>query len=198
MKKNQPKWRDEKIAVKELSLWDENARFPEEYFNKQETELIEYFLRKKDFKIEQFAREVVKEFDLPQLEKIVVLKLKDRKIVLEGNRRVTVYKLLINPSLANGNANALKVFEELSRSIKFPNSFKLEATVTTNKDEGLRFVDRKHNRGNNEVSWGEPERRNFAVRRSHGKNKDLLRVELANTVKKLKLPDIIKEAVLGI
>lgn len=197
MKKSQSKWKDEQIAIKELSLWDENARFPEEYFNKQEIELIEYFLKKKDFKIEQFAREVVKEFDLPQLEKIVVLKLKDRKIVLEGNRRVTVYKLLIDPSLANGNTNALKVFEELNRSIKLPKNFKLEATVTTNKDEGLRFVDRKHNRGNNEVGWGEPERRNFAVRRSHGKNKDLLRVELANAVKKLKLPDIVKEAVLG-
>ncbi|MEX2405643.1 MAG: hypothetical protein WD579_03520 [Candidatus Paceibacterota bacterium] len=196
MKKNKPIWITEDIAIKDLSLWDENARFPQEYFSKEEPELIEYFLKKKDFKIEQFAREVVKEFDLPQLERIVVLKLNGKKIVLEGNRRLTVYKLLMNPALT-GNGNAQKFFDELSRTVKIPKSFSLQANVTTIKDEGLRFVDRKHNRGNNEVGWGEPERRNFAVRRSHGKGKDLLRVELANAVKKLDLPDIIKEEVLG-
>lgn len=196
MKKEQPKWILENLAIKELSLWDENARFPQEYFSKDEPELIEYFLKKKDFKIEQFAREVVKEFDLPQLERIVVLKLNGKRIVLEGNRRITVYKLLLNPALTE-NAGARKLFEELSRSIKIPKGFSLEANTTTLKDEGLRFVDRKHNRGNNEVGWGEPERRNFAVRRSHGKTKDVLRVELANAVKKLDLPDIIKEEVLG-
>jgi hypothetical protein len=196
MKKTKPVWTVENIPIKELSLWDENARFPQEYFSKDEPELIEYFLKKKDFKIEQFAREVAKEFDLPQLERIVVLKLNGKKIVLEGNRRLTAYKLLMNPALTN-NGTARKLFEELSRAVKIPKGFSLQANVTTTKDEGLRFVDRKHNRGNNEVNWGEPERRNFAVRRSRGKGKDVLRVELANAVKKLSLPDIIKEEVLG-
>ena len=66
------KWNKKEIAIKNLALWDENPRFPEEYFSKSESELIEYFLRKKEFKIESFAKEVAKEFDLPQLEKIVV------------------------------------------------------------------------------------------------------------------------------
>lgn len=184
------------MAIEELSLWDENARFSEEYFNKQEPELIEYFLKKKDFKLEAFAKEIFKEFDLPQLEKLVVLRLNGRLIVLEGNRRLTIYKLLTNPALAK-NAEARKIFDELSKGIKIPKPFYLEAVVTSIKEEGLRFVDRKHNRGNNEVGWGEPERRNFAIRRSHGKSKDVLRVELANAVKKLALPEAIKEAVLS-
>ncbi len=193
---NTKKWKITKIAIKDLSLWDENPRFPEEYFSKSEGELVNHFLSKKTFKIESFAKEIANEFDLPQLEKIVVLQLCGRNIVLEGNRRLVVYKLLLKPSLITNQA-LRRLFEELNRQTRIGDMYKLEANVTTIKEEGLRFVDRKHNRGNNEVGWGEPERRNFAIRRSHGKSKDVLRVELANAVKKLNLPDVIKEAVLS-
>lgn len=74
------------ISIKNLSLWDENARFPDKYFNKTEKELIE-FVFKKDFKLAELAEEVVSEFDLPQLEKLVVYELNGKNIVLEGNRR---------------------------------------------------------------------------------------------------------------
>jgi hypothetical protein len=196
MNKEKSKWKKKDLTVRGLSLWDENPRFPEEYFTKSEPELIEYFLRKKEFKIESFAKEVAKEFDLPQLEKIVVFQYKGKNIVLEGNRRLIIYKLLLNPSLTN-DQSLRNLFENLQKQTRIKKSFKLEANVTSVKDEGLRFVDRKHNRGNNEVGWGEPERRNFATRRSHGKGKDVLRVELANAVKKLSLPDALKEAVLS-
>lgn len=190
------KWKKKNLAIKSLSLWDENARFSEEYFNKTEDELIEYFLSRKDLKVGDLAKEIADEFDLPQLEKIVVLEMKGKNIVLEGNRRLAAYKLLVNPSLTK-HTDLKKNFEEQKRRISINGNFTLEANVTTNKDEGLRFVDRKHNKGNNEIGWGEPERRNFAIRRSHGKAKDVLRVELANAVKKLSLPDAIKEAILG-
>ena len=42
-------WSEEEVPLKELFLWDENARFPDKYFNKTERELIEYFLSKKNF-----------------------------------------------------------------------------------------------------------------------------------------------------
>lgn len=191
-------WLEKPLSIKDLTLWDENARFPEEYFNQDEVELVRFFLKKeKDFKIESLAREIVKDFDLPQLEKIVVLSIKGKNVALEGNRRLTVYKLLNNPDLAKDFPNTHKLFRELSKSVKISPAYKLQAIVTKSKDEGLRFVDRKHNRGNNEVGWGEPERRNFAVRRSHGNNKDVLRVALASAVKKLDLPESIKEEVLG-
>ncbi len=96
---NMKKWKKEEITIKDLSLWDENPRFPQEYFSKSEEELIEYFLAKKELKIPDFAKEVANDFDLPQLEKIVVLELNGKKIVLEGNRRITTYKLLANPGL---------------------------------------------------------------------------------------------------
>jgi hypothetical protein len=196
MSNQRSKWNKRNIAIKDLSLWDGNARFPEEYFSKKESELIEYFLKRKDLKVVNLAKEIASEFDLPQLEKVVVLELDGKNIVIEGNRRLTAYKILIRPSIIKNN-EIRKSLEELKRKIFINEDFVLEAITTTDKEEGLRFVDRKHNKGNNEVGWGEPERRNFAIRRSNGKVRDVVRVELANAVKKINLPDSIKEAVLG-
>ena len=61
------KWKKGEFAIKDLSLWDENPRFPQEYFNKSEDDLVEYFLARKELKIPDFATEVVNDFDLPQL-----------------------------------------------------------------------------------------------------------------------------------
>ena len=67
------KIKSKKLLLKELTLWDENPRFPDKYFNQTEDELIDFFLSKKDFKIVELAEAVIKDFDLPQLEKLVVL-----------------------------------------------------------------------------------------------------------------------------
>jgi len=187
----------ENIAIKDLNLWDENARFPEEYFNKSEENLINYFLNKKDFKIELLAKEIVDEFNLPQLEKIVVYKHKNKNIVLEGNRRLAVYKLLANQKLTN-NTDTSVLFKELSEKIKITNEYKLECLITNNKDLGFLYIDRKHTKHNNEVNWGEPERHNYKVRRGSATAKtEVFRYELGKLVKKLDLPDDIKEIILG-
>ncbi|GAH59970.1 unnamed protein product, partial [marine sediment metagenome] len=130
------------------------------------------------------------------MERIVVLNLRGKNIVLEGNRRLVVYKLLVNPSLAR-EQKTKTFFKEIQKNIDIDGNFKLEANITSIKAEGLRFLDRKHNKGNNEVGWNEPERRNFAIRRRRGSEKDILRVELTKAVKSLSLPDEIKESVLG-
>lgn len=185
------------FSIKELSLWDENPRFPEEYFKKTEHELIDYYLIKKGVGIKDLAEEIANDSDLPQLERIVVWKYNGKSVVLEGNRRLVVYKLIASPSLVKERPELEKYFTELQKRTGINNDFKLEANVTTNKEEGLRYVDRKHNKGNNEVGWVETERRNFAIRRSGGNIRDMMRVALANAVKRLSLPDTIKESVLG-
>ncbi len=191
------KWKTEHIAIKDLWLWDENPRFPQEYFNKTEEELIVYFLTRKDLRVHEFAKEVVKDFSLPQLEKLVVFEFNGKKIVLEGNRRLAAYKLLANPSLIKKSHDLNRQFDELKKQINIADSFTLEANVTADKDEGLRYVDRKHNKNNNEIGWGETERRHFAIRRSNGRMRDIVRVALANAVKNLSLPIPVKDSVLG-
>jgi len=184
------------LAIKDLSLWDENARFPDKYFSKTEKELIGYFCSKKDFKISELAEEVVKEFDLPQIEKLVVYELNGKKIVLEGNRRLAVYKLLNDPELTDDSKLKTKILG-LKAKIKLDDNFKLECLLTQDKEQGLRYIDRKHLRGNNEVSWGDNERAHHNARRGNANQKELLKVAITKIIKDLHFPEELKEQVLG-
>ena len=39
---NNKHWQQQEIPLKDLALWDENARFPDKYFSRSERELINY------------------------------------------------------------------------------------------------------------------------------------------------------------
>lgn len=184
------------ISIKNLSLWDENARFPDKYFNKTEKELIDYFVSKKDFKINELAEEVVKDFDLPQLERLVVYEFDGKKIVLEGNRRLAVYKLLNDPKLTDDTKLQNKLIA-LKSKIKIGDSFKLECLISKDKEQGLRYINRKHLRGNNEVSWGDNERAHHNARGGNANQKELLKVATTKIIKDLDFPEELKEQVLG-
>lgn len=193
------KWIEKNIPIKNLILWDENARFPEKYFQKPEGELIQYFFAKqgkRDFKIMELAESIVKDFDLPQLEKIIVYNTEDKNIVLEGNRRLTVYKVLNNPSLAP-NESIKKKFIELKEKIDIDDNFELACVVTENEVEGFRYIERKHLNNNNEVSWGEQERTNHNKRRGNATKKEEFKIAIAKIVKELNVPEELKEQILG-
>jgi DNA adenine methylase len=49
---------NKKMKICDLILWDENARFPDKYFNSDEKELIKYFLSKPDFKLKQLIEAI--------------------------------------------------------------------------------------------------------------------------------------------
>lgn len=191
------KFQQKLIAIKDLSLWDENARFPDKYFSKTEKDLISFFCSKKDFKITELADDIVKDFfDLPQIEKLIIYELNGRNIVLEGNRRLAVYKLLNDPELV-GDARLKSKFTSLKSKVKIDQHFELECLLTQDKEMGLRYIDRKHLRGNNEVSWGDNERAHHNARRGNANQKELLKVAVTKIIKDLDLPEELKEQVLG-
>lgn len=192
-------WTEAKIPIKKLSLWDENARFPDTYFKKPEKELIKYFCikqGKRDLKILKLALAIIKDFDLPQSEKIIVYKKSGENIVLEGNRRLVVYKLLNNPNLAP-TKSLKKKFSNLKAENDVREKFELECLITEDKNEGLRYIDRKHLSGNNELPWGEQERTNYSKRRGRANKNEEFKIEIGKVIKKLKVPEGIKEVVLG-
>ncbi|MFA6991997.1 MAG: hypothetical protein WC269_01795, partial [Candidatus Gracilibacteria bacterium] len=184
------------FPIVKLSLWDENARFPDKYFKKTEKELIEYFCSKKDFKIAELAEDVVEEFDLPQIEKLIVYKLNGKNIVLEGNRRLAVYKLLNNPELTD-NARLKSKFLALKAKVKIDENFTLECLLSEDKEQCQRYLERKHLRGNNEVPWGDNERAHHNARRGNASQKELLKVAITKVIKGLNIPEELKEQVLG-
>lgn len=188
-------WQEIDLSIDELVLWDQNARFPNENFNLGQQDLINFFLTKPEFKLENLAREIASEIDLPQQELLAVWDDNGTYVVLEGNRRVAVYKLLVDPRLSI-NTKSQNLFTELNKKANIDSSFTLRANVTTDKEQALRLVERKHNKSNNEVSWGQFERDNFAARRSSD-IRAISRVELGNYVKSLDLPKEIIDAVMG-
>ena len=184
------------IAIKDLILWDENARFPDKYFNQDEPELINFFLSKPDFKIRVLLEEIIKDFDLPQLEKIIVLENDGKYIVLEGNRRLTAYKLLSNPELTNEPELKTYLIGQKSK-INISNNFLLECLTTKEKDEAYRYIDRKHVNGNNEVNWQDSERAHYNVRRGSKNINELLKIGITKIVRELDLPNEMKDQILG-
>ena len=185
-----------KMKIRDLILWDENARFPDKYFNSDEKELIKYFLSKPDFKLKPLIEAIVKDFQYPQIEKFVVWNDDENYVVLEGNRRLTAYKLLINPDLTDDKSLKKFLIEQNSK-ISIDDSFELECLITKERDEGFVYIDRKHANNNNEVNWQDVERANYNVRRGSSNQAELLKIGISKLVSELDLPEGMKEQVLG-
>lgn len=184
------------IPLNELILWDENSRFPDKYFNKDEIELIDYFLSKKDFKIRELIKAMVKDFDLPQLEKLVVWNNGTQNIVIEGNRRLTALKLLNNNELAK-NIKLREFLAGEKNKIKISDDYKIECVLVESKEDAFRYLDRKHYHGNNEVAWKDTERALYNKRRGGAKTTELIKIGIAKIVRDLDIPYEMKEQVLG-
>lgn len=184
------------IAIKNLTLWDENARFPDKYFNQEESELIDYFLSNPEFKIKSFLQFIVQDFDLPQLENLVVWNNGEQNIVLEGNRRLTVYKLLNNPKLSK-DLELQKFIENEKQKISISDDFELACVLVDDKEDAYRYITRKHYNGNNEVSWKETERAHYSRRRGNQNKAELTRIGISKIIRDLDLPEQMKEKVLG-
>jgi hypothetical protein len=184
------------IAIKDLILWDENARFPDRYFNQDETELINFFISKPDFKIKILIESIVKDFDLPQLEKVVVWNDGEQNIILEGNRRLTAYKILNDSKLVN-DKKLQEFIEKEKPKISISENFTLECIVVDNREDAFRYIDRKHNNGNNEVNWKDTERAHYSIRRGNNGSLELIKSGISKIVRELDLPEEMKEQILG-
>lgn len=184
------------IAIKDLTLWDENARFPDKLFNKEESELIDFFLSKSEFKIKPLIESIVKDFDLPQLEKIVVWYDGEQNIVLEGNRRLTAYKLLDKPTLAK-DKKLQDFLEAEKQKINISDNFSLECVLVEDREDALRYIDRKHYNGNNEVNWKDTERAHYSKRRGSENPLELIKIGITKIVRELDLPEEMREQILG-
>lgn len=120
---------------------------------------------------------------------------KEKRVTLEGNRRLMVYKILLNPDLIN-DSKIKKIFRDGKTKTKIPNNFSVDCLVTDNQELGLRYVELKHLESGYK-GWGSSEKTNFERRR--GKNNDsiILKTEIHKIVKDLDVPIEIKERVLG-
>lgn len=188
-----------KIKVLDLLLWDENSRLPDRLSGQNQAALRKALLDdEKRYEVRAFAKEVAKDFDLPQIEKLVVISQDDNFVTYEGNRRVVAYQCLIDPSLAGEYQSE---FRKIAAQAKIPKDFELECIVTEDFQQANRYIERKHLNNNNEKSWGQNERDNHAARvKKFGGDADKNRIKRANIgklVEETDLPDQMKRKVLG-
>lgn len=185
-----------KIKMNELKLWDENPRFPQEYFRKTEKELVEYLFRKEYNRMMDLSRSIIENFNLIPLERLVAWKSEFGLIVLEGNRRLAVYKLLNNPNIIS-DKKVSTFFKENSKRVKVQNNFEVECILVDDKKFGLKYVEIKHlEKGYS--NWQESERINFQKRKgmSLGES-NIVKHELTTIVKNLDLPKELTDSILG-
>lgn len=190
-------YEEKKIKVIDLNLWSENPRFPPKYYNKPQNELIDYLVSVSSYDIKILAREIVDEFDLPQFEKLAVFSNEGKLISLEGNRRLTAYKLLINPKLTSHYETRI-YFEELKAKISINDTFKLECITSKDFNGVIKYVERKHLKNNNEKPWGQIERGHAKyILLDNNSKKVLLEKELFQIVNDLDISELEKDNILG-
>lgn len=133
-------WSSEKIAISDLLLDHKNPRFPDKYENSLQEELIAVLVEQGD--VYNLAREIVQKQNIPQWEKIFVLKDGGKNIVLEGNRRIAAYKCLANPNIAPSKDRAK--FMKLSQQIKIDKKSELEIVVAPSREAAAPLIKAKH------------------------------------------------------
>ncbi|WP_431293409.1 ParB/Srx family N-terminal domain-containing protein [Pedobacter sp. P26] len=90
-------WQRKKLQVKSLKLDDENPRLSGFGSSKPtQNQVVEYMLEYE--KVIQLAKDIAKMGFLPN-EEPIVFKENNRYVVVEGNRRVTACKVLVDPDL---------------------------------------------------------------------------------------------------
>lgn len=186
-------WDEDKVSIKNIVLDKLNPRIDDTIPRDHEADLIHYIIQNTNS--EKLAREVVDKQDLPELEALVLIRDGDKYIVLEGNRRMAVYKCLLNPALAPESKR--KTFETLSKRVGFTQAKKLRSHIAPSREAAAPLLRSKHVETYVE-RWDPRMKANFDKRylSQGGPSKaNLRRAELYAMVKKLDLPPDVRKIV---
>jgi hypothetical protein len=176
------------IPLSDIKLDLENVRFGQDVANNQREAMSLMMSSKKDArKIEKLA-EHISEYGLDPTELQLVYKDSDNSyVVIEGNRRLTALRLLINPGLCPIE-NLIPNFNKYHKRMDLSSIDIIECGVVKDRNEGLVWIDIKHtgeNGGIGRVQWDGNIRDEF---RARGGEESIGR-QLRNLIKKSNLFD---------
>jgi hypothetical protein len=154
------------IKIDDLLVNPDNYRFdPVE--NQRDAMLI--MLKSQKDKILNLARDVA-QHGLSPMERLAVKEAEGGKYIsLEGNRRLTVLKLMVNPDELSGEYKYRGVFEELNARYKdtLPTMVDCAVFGADQQEEADRWVSLKHtgeNQGVGTVPWNPYQKKRFESR----------------------------------
>jgi hypothetical protein len=153
------KWPRKKFLVTSLKLDDFNPRLPVAAKNHTPTQrvIIDYLVDKEN--AFELAKKIATAGYLIN-EEPIVCKVKDKYIVLEGNRRVAACKILINPELLK-SASKRKAITELLKSFDLNTVKRLEVRVAPDRESADVVIVNRHTDGAAIEKWDKTKQDRF-------------------------------------
>jgi hypothetical protein len=157
------------IPISRLRLDSANPRLDDG--QQTQKEALAAMMGAQGSKLVALARDIAK-VGLNPLDRFLVLQAEDDPkdyVVLEGNRRLTALKLLINPELAAEILSAAEVsaLKELAPSSSYRGDSDLDCVVVDTRDDAAHWLRVRHGGqldGAGTVSWGATEKARFDSR----------------------------------
>lgn len=134
-----------KIKIQNLMLDLENYRVG---YQDGQPQAIRAIIEEQGDKLKVLARDIITN-GLSPIELFLVMPFQNSKkqyVVIEGNRRITAIKLVLNPDLAKGTVLE-NPFKQMSADQANFIPKEIECFVVPNKKMGLHWIQRRHDRG---------------------------------------------------
>lgn len=132
-------WKTKDVSVASLSLDPLNPRIAEADENLSQRKLIEYLLEYDQ--VYELAKDIVEKGYFPT-EALIGVVIEDKKIILEGNRRLTALKLLVNPDSAPQSYK--KKFRGLSDRVDLSLIKKVRVVFAPSREAAAPMILAKH------------------------------------------------------
>ena len=147
------------LKVTELLLDEKNPRFPAV---KNQKEAIRAMIEDQGEKIVALAKDICKE-GLDPSKRMIVFYENGKLIDGDGNRRLTVLKILETPSLADSNPSIKKKLDVLRNQYKtFPRQ--IECVVLNSRDAARHWIEINHSgelEGRGQIPWNPEQKDRF-------------------------------------
>jgi len=152
------KWEEAKLKVSSLYLDPTNPRFTSNDQNYSQNDLINQMIGK--YEIYELAKSIATEGFFPD-KNLIICKENGKDIVIEGNRRLSAIKALLNPDIIN--ATERSKFKKLSDSITRNYIEKVKVIVAPSRAAANPIVFKEHTH-NTAMPWSTIMQAEFYVR----------------------------------
>jgi hypothetical protein len=132
-------WKEQEYVVTNLSLDPLNPRLPEIDKKLSQQELIQELIKYED--VYEIAKSITENGYYP-VERLICIKENNKKVVVEGNRRLAALKLLISPESAPSKEQ--NKYRKLSEIIPLNQIKKVKVTIAPDRKSANHYIRNKH------------------------------------------------------
>ena len=154
------------LSISEILLDEKNPRFPP--VENQKQAILEMFNNQED-KLFELAKDIV-EYGLDPSKRLIVFKENGKYIDGDGNRRITVLKVLETPDLI-ANRKSHGKFVALSKQFQGGNIVKIDCAIFNSRKDTNHWLEINHGgeqEGRGQINWDAEQKQRFLGEKSIG------------------------------